>query len=46
MNYKMIGNILGWLLIFESIFLAVPTLVAAIYWEGAFWSFLAAFSGF
>ena len=40
MNYRMIGNILGWLLLFESIFLAVPLLTAAIFWEAEFWVFL------
>jgi len=40
MNFRMIGNILGWLLIFESIFLAVPLLTAAICWEAEFWVFL------
>ena len=39
MNYKMIGNILGWLLIFESLFLAVPALTALICMESAFWAF-------
>lgn len=36
----MIGNILGWLLIFESMFLAVPLLTAVIFWEPEFWVFL------
>ena len=36
----MIANILGWLMIFESLFLAVPLLTAAIYWESTFWVFL------
>ena len=40
MNYRMIANILGWLMIFESLFLAVPLLTAAIYWESTFWVFL------
>ncbi|MBR1831388.1 MAG: TrkH family potassium uptake protein [Ruminiclostridium sp.] len=40
MNYKMISNILGWLLIFESMFLAVPMLTAVVYWESTFWAFL------
>ena len=40
MNYRMIGNILGWLLIFESLFLAVPLLTAAICREAEFWVFL------
>ena len=40
MNYRMIANILGWLMIFESLFLAVPALTAVIYWESTFWAFL------
>lgn len=36
----MIGNILGWIMIFEGIFLAVPTLTAAICLESAFFAFL------
>ncbi len=40
MNFKMIGNILGWLLIFESIFLAVPLITAVIFWEPEFFVFL------
>lgn len=40
MNYRMIANILGWLMIFESIFLAVPLITAVIYWESTFWVFL------
>ena len=39
MNYRMIANILGWLMIFESLFMAVPALTALIYWESAFWPF-------
>ncbi|MBP3857308.1 MAG: TrkH family potassium uptake protein [Ruminiclostridium sp.] len=39
MNYRMIANILGWLMIFESLFLAVPALTAVVYWESAFWAF-------
>ncbi len=35
----MIGNILGWLMIFESLFLAVPTLTAAICLESTFFVF-------
>ncbi len=40
MNYRMIANILGWLMIFESIFLAVPMITAVVYWESTFWVFL------
>ena len=35
MNYKMISYTLGWLLLFEAGFLALPTLVACIYRESA-----------
>ena len=40
MNYRMIANIIGWLMIFESLFLAVPTITAAVYWESEFFVFL------
>ena len=40
MNYKMIKNILGWILIFEAIFMAVPLITAIIYSESAFISFI------
>ena len=40
MNYKMIKNILGWILIFEAGFMAVPLLTAAIYWEKSFFAYL------
>jgi trk system potassium uptake protein TrkH len=40
MNYKMIKNILGWILLFESLFMLVPLITAIIYWEKAFFSFL------
>lgn len=40
MNYSMIRYTLGWLMLFESIFLAVPLITAAVYWEGAFFAFL------
>lgn len=36
----MIKNILGWILIFEAGFMALPLLTAAIYWEEVFFSFL------
>lgn len=36
----MIGNILGWIMLFEGIFLSVPTLTAAICWESAFFPFM------
>ena len=37
----MIRYTFGWLLLFESLFLCVPLITAAVYWEGAFFSFLA-----
>ena len=40
MNYRMIKNILGWILIFEAAFMSLPLLTAAIYKEKVFFSFL------
>lgn len=40
MNFRMIKNILGWILIFEAGFMTLPLLTAAIYWEKTFFSFL------
>lgn len=40
MNYRMIRNILGWLLIFECGFMLVPTVTALIYGEREIWAFL------
>ncbi len=40
MNYRMIRNILGWILIFEAGFMAVPTVTAIIYGERELWYFL------
>ena len=40
MNYKMIRNILGWILLFEAGFMLVPAITAVVYWEKAFFSFL------
>lgn len=40
MNYRMIKNILGWILIFEAAFMTLPLLTAAIYKEKVFFSFL------
>ncbi len=39
MNYKMIKNVLGWLMIFEAIFMIVPMLTAIWYLEPEFWHF-------
>ena len=41
MNFSMIRYTFGWLLLFESLFLCVPLITAAVYWEGAFFGFLA-----
>ena len=41
MNYRMITYILGWILIFEAIFMAVPVITAVCYGESAVWWFLA-----
>ena len=40
MNYRMIRNILGWLLIFECGFMAVPAITALVFGESQFWHFL------
>lgn len=40
MNYKMIRYIIGWLIVFESVFMLIPTLVALVYQERAVFSFL------
>ncbi len=39
MNYKMIKTVLGWLLIFEALFMIVPMITAVCYLETEFWSF-------
>ena len=41
MNYSMVKYTLGWILLFESIFFAVPLITAIVYWEAAFFAFLA-----
>ncbi len=40
MNYRMITYILGWILIFEGMFLAVPSITALVYGESALWTYL------
>lgn len=40
MNFGMIKNILGWILIFEGIFMTVPFITGIVYGEAALWSFL------
>ncbi len=39
MNYRMIKHILGWILIFESLFMVVPLITAAVYKESEIKSF-------
>ena len=41
MNYRMIRNILGWLLIFECGFMILPAVTAVVYGESQLWHFLA-----
>lgn len=45
MNYRMITYILGWILIFEGLFMAVPMITAAVYGEPVLWSYLMVQSG-
>ena len=40
MNYRMIKYVLGWILLFETMFLAVPLITSIIYTEVAFFYFL------
>ncbi len=40
MNYKMIRYIIGWLIVFESVFMLFPALVALVCGENSFFSFL------
>lgn len=40
MNYKMITYIVGWLIVFEALFMALPAIVGCIYGEKAVLSFL------
>ena len=40
MNFKMISYILGWILIFESLFMIVPSVTALCCGESALWYFL------
>ncbi len=40
MNYKMVGYLLGWLLLFEALFLCVPVLTGIYYGEKELWAFL------
>ena len=45
MNYRMITYILGWILIFEGLFLCVPTITALVFGESALWSYMLSLSG-
>lgn len=40
MNYRMISYILGWILIFEGMFLVVPSVTALVYGESALWTYI------
>ena len=40
MNYSMIRYAIGWIVLFESIFFAVPMITAIVYSESAFFAFL------
>lgn len=40
MNFRMIAYILGWILVFESLFMAAPLITAVCYGETEFWHFL------
>ncbi|MBR2474684.1 MAG: TrkH family potassium uptake protein [Clostridia bacterium] len=40
MNYRMIKNILGWILLFETAFLIIPAITALVYREKAIFSIL------
>ena len=42
MNYRMIKNVLGWILLFETMFMLLPLITAAIYSEKEFFTFLKA----
>lgn len=40
MNYKLMRYVIGWLIIFESVFMCLPAIVAVAYREKAFFSFV------
>ena len=42
MNYRMITYVLGWILVFEALFMAVPIVTALAYAEGVVWSYAGA----
>ncbi len=39
MNYRMITYVLGWILVFEALFMAVPIITALVYAEHIIWSY-------
>lgn len=39
MNYRMITYVLGWILVFEALFMAVPIITALVYAEHIVWSY-------
>lgn len=45
MNYRMIKYITGWLLIFEALFMTVPSVTAIVYSEAQLWHFLVVMAG-
>ncbi len=40
MNYKMVSYVLGWIMIFEALFMVVPIITAIVYGERDLWFFL------
>lgn len=42
MNYRMITYVLGWILVFEALFMAVPIITALVYAENVVWSYAGA----
>lgn len=40
MNFRMISYILGWLLVFEALFMLVPTVTGLVYCESVVWVYL------
>lgn len=40
MNFRMIAYVLGWILVFESLFMAAPLITAVCFGETEFWHFL------
>ncbi len=45
MNYKMIGYVIGLLLMFQSLFMVIPALTAVVYRESEIWIFLCIAAG-